>query len=272
MRRAKVVWALALMSIFAAAGCNSPTSPGSGDVVLRGHLVGGAGAAARAGVWALSGAAADDPIIVTVEEAPEITAEVGADGSFTLRGLPEGEFTLVFTLGGAEIGRQTFTEVAPNQEITVTVEVVNGEVVLIDESRTGIGHVDVELQGEILEIVAVDPLGDSQFVIQAKRWRGSAGVVIARPGVTAIRQGNTRLSVEDLEVGMQVHVKAAFIDDSDDVLAYEIKVQDDEDVDDDGEDGEKVTICHKGKNTLSVGASAWPAHERHGDTLGACGS
>jgi hypothetical protein len=33
---------------------------------------------------------------------------------------------------------------------------------------------------------------------------------------------------------------------------------------------DKVTLCHKGKKTLTVGAPAWAAHERHGDTLGAC--
>ena len=37
----------------------------------------------------------------------------------------------------------------------------------------------------------------------------------------------------------------------------------------------KITICHKagpnGKRvTLKVSANAWPAHQRHGDTLGAC--
>jgi len=32
----------------------------------------------------------------------------------------------------------------------------------------------------------------------------------------------------------------------------------------------KVTICHKGKNTITVGAPAQAAHERHGDRLGAC--
>ena len=32
----------------------------------------------------------------------------------------------------------------------------------------------------------------------------------------------------------------------------------------------KVTLCHKGKKTISVGASAVPAHLRHGDTLGPC--
>ncbi len=32
----------------------------------------------------------------------------------------------------------------------------------------------------------------------------------------------------------------------------------------------KVTICHKGKRTISVGAPAVPAHLAHGDTLGPC--
>ena len=35
--------------------------------------------------------------------------------------------------------------------------------------------------------------------------------------------------------------------------------------------GKKVTICHKGK-TITVSKSAWPAHQRHGDTLGPCSS
>jgi uncharacterized membrane protein YgcG len=34
--------------------------------------------------------------------------------------------------------------------------------------------------------------------------------------------------------------------------------------------GKKVTICHKGKNTLTISVKAWPAHQRHGDTLGKC--
>ena len=34
--------------------------------------------------------------------------------------------------------------------------------------------------------------------------------------------------------------------------------------------GKKVTICHKGKNTIRISTRAWPAHKRHGDTLGTC--
>jgi LPXTG-motif cell wall-anchored protein len=33
---------------------------------------------------------------------------------------------------------------------------------------------------------------------------------------------------------------------------------------------EKVTICHKGKNTITVGAPARDAHLRHGDKEGPC--
>jgi len=32
----------------------------------------------------------------------------------------------------------------------------------------------------------------------------------------------------------------------------------------------KVTLCHKNKNTLTLGAPAQAAHMRHGDSLGAC--
>lgn len=34
---------------------------------------------------------------------------------------------------------------------------------------------------------------------------------------------------------------------------------------------QKATLCHKGKNTITVGAPAKAAHLRHGDDLGACG-
>ena len=34
--------------------------------------------------------------------------------------------------------------------------------------------------------------------------------------------------------------------------------------------GKKVTICHKGKRTIRIAVRAWPAHKRHGDTVGTC--
>ena len=33
----------------------------------------------------------------------------------------------------------------------------------------------------------------------------------------------------------------------------------------------KILVCHKGKKTISISPSAWPAHEAHGDSCGPCG-
>ena len=32
----------------------------------------------------------------------------------------------------------------------------------------------------------------------------------------------------------------------------------------------KVVVCHKKHHTIVVSAHAWPAHHRHGDTVGSC--
>ncbi len=50
----------------------------------------------------------------------------------------------------------------------------------------------------------------------------------------------------------------------------------DDEGDDEDDDTGKVLVCHltgNGKShTISIAEPAWPAHEAHGDTLGACGS
>jgi hypothetical protein len=211
--------------------------------------------------------AAGDPIDVHVQSDPDIKTTVGVDGSFTLRGLPEGSFALVFTQGGTAIGTLAFEEVAPNQQITISVQLVDGEIVLIDEDRRGIGHAGVELEGPVQNVIILNPAADSRFVIAGR-------TVTARPGVTAIREGSTRKTVEDVTVGRQVHVKGTTVEGSTDVLAYEIKLQNPTTDPAGGE--KKITICHippgnPGKaKTLTIGAGAWPAHQGHGDKEGAC--
>jgi hypothetical protein len=93
--------------------------------------------------------AAGDPITVSVLSDPSISTTVGADGTFTLRGLPSGSFTLVFKQGSTEIGRLDFSSVLPNQQLTITIQLVSNEVVLVDEARTGIGNAGVQLEGPI---------------------------------------------------------------------------------------------------------------------------
>jgi hypothetical protein len=270
MRKVNAVWVVALLGALLAAGCgvvDNLTGGSDGDgPIVRGRFLseklGGGGVSAFS-------AAADD-IRVTVLEDPAIDVKVSGDGTFVLRGLPSGRFTVIFTQGGAEIGRQVFEEVQPNHEITVTLEVVDGEVVVIDEKRTGIGHGDIEIEGDIEDIMSISTSGDSKLKIDGK-------TVIVRPGVTAIREGNTAILVSDLEEGMQVHVKGVWVEGSrTDVIAHEIKVQGDEEDDDTSLSGEKATICHippgnpANRKTLSVGASAVPAHLGHGDTMGPC--
>ena len=248
------------------------TSVNGSNIVLRGTVLNLVPALA-AGFSTFSKSTDEGVITVTVEEYPDITTTVDpVDGSFILRGLPEESFTLLFTdEHDADLGSLTFEAVKPNQELIVSVELMNGTMVLVEEQRNGIGHAGLEIQGSIDDGPDPNPGGeafDSLFMIAGYQ-------VVVRPGVTAIREGNTRVEVEDLLVGDQVHVKALWVvleagaDPADQkVLAHEIKLQDG-----DGDaDGEKVTICHKGKNTLSVGADAVTAHLAHGDELNACES
>ena len=249
------------------AACGGGGGGGSADSsVQKSAVVIGNFAAAKA---AFVPAAATDPITVYVLSDPDIKATVGADGSFTLRGLPEGSFTLVFMQGTTEVGRLVFGQVAPNQQITITVQLVSGEVVLVDEDRRGIGDAGVELEGPVQNVIVVNPAADSRFVIKDRS-------VVARPGVTAIREGNTAKTVNDVTVGRQVHVKGTTVKDSTDVLAYEIILQGPADTSG-GPAGEtQMTICHvppgnpSKKVTITIGSSAWPAHQAHGDTEGAC--
>jgi hypothetical protein len=246
-------------------GCGGGGGMGSEATVEKSTIVIGTVAAPKnLGVALL---AAGDPITVSVMSDPAITTTVGTDGTFTLRGLPAGSFTLLFMQGTTELGRLTFTEVAANQQITITVQVVSTEIVLVDEDRRGIGNAGVELEGPVQNVVVLNVAGDSRFVIRDRS-------VVARPGVTAIREGHTRKTVNDVTVGKQVHVKGTTVADSTDVLAFEIILQNA--TTGDAPATTQVTICHIPPGnpghpvTITVSSSAWPAHQAHGDTEGAC--
>jgi hypothetical protein len=231
---------IAVLLVFAAAvltACGgNPAGSDSQGVVVRG-TVQGAGTLRAASVGATSAAT----VTVTVRENPSITTTVAGDGSFTLRGLPEGGFTLIFTTGGTEIGRLSFSEVKPNQEITLTVQVSTSGVVLLEEQRNGIGHGDIEIEGDVTQVVALNPTGDSRFLINGH-------TVVARPGETAVREGNRSRNIEDVTQGRHVHVKGTWLPlegSVQPVLAQEIKLQ--------GDDGEDVTTPDPSKTNCAAG-------------------
>jgi hypothetical protein len=219
-------WAVALVLVASAAALSacaggSPASPDAAGVVVKGTLL---GVAASAPVRAASATNASAAITVTVLENPAITTTVGADGSFTLRGLPPGSFTLVFTSGATELGRVVFAEVKPNQEITVTVASTGGTITVVEEHRDGIGHGDVEIEGNVTQIIVLSLTGDSRFLINGK-------TVVTRPGQTAVREGNRSRTVEDITLGRHVHVKGVWLPTEatlQPVLAQEVILQDGE--------------------------------------------
>lgn len=266
---------LASLGVFFLAACGGGSSGPEATPVAKTAVVVGKVSlptTAKAGE-PMAALAEHDLIQVSVKDSdPLIATTVDTDGNFTLRGLPEGSFTLEFTQGGVALNTLTFREVAANQQITINVQLVDAEIILVDEDRRGIGHAGVELQGLVENVIGLStpPSTDYSFVIAGR-------TVIARPGVTAIREGITRRSVEDVTVGKQVHVKGTTIEGSTSVLAYEIKLQNPTTTSPTDPAAEaQVTICHvppgnpSKRRTLTIGASAWPAHQAHGDTEGAC--
>jgi hypothetical protein len=221
-RRLAVVLTL-VVPVLVLAACGGPSSPSSEEgISLQGTLVGdGVASASSAG----GRAAAASTITVTVVENPSIVVTVGADGRFTLRGLPQGGFTLLFMADGARVGTLAFAELKPNQEITLTVRLDGNTIVVVEERRNGIGHGDTEIEGRVDAVNALNPAGDSIFVVNGQ-------TVMARPGETTIREGNRSRTVNDVTVGRQVHVKGTFMPTSSRttqvVLAQEIKLQGEE--------------------------------------------
>lgn len=220
---------LGLMTLTACGGGSAgPSGPSpAGAVVLHGSIVGSSSASAASTAYGLTSTTTaflvGTPIVVSVAEDSAISTIVGGDGSFTLRGLPTGSFTLVFTRDGARIGTLSFTAVLPNQELNITVSVSSTSLLLLEEQRNGVGHGDLEIEGRVERVLLLSATGDSRFLIQGR-------TVVARPGQTTIREGNTQKRPADLTVGLSVHVKGTWLPAegaTQPVLASEIKIQND---------------------------------------------
>jgi len=268
-----------LLSSLALSGCggDNPTSPTPTSTPPRGVSLTGTfqSASASRAFRSLTTAVDDLVVVVLAEDGSELTRIDVAAGRFTLRGLPEGSFTVQFDDGGTIIGERTFDAVRVNQQITITLDLINGRVEVLEERRNGIGHGDIEIEGLASGIqIEDDPMTGSLTV--------DGHSVVTRVAETTIRKGNRRLTLDDLRDGDQVHVKGEFESAPGGgslVFAREIKLQEDDDsertpttsscnVADPAKPG-KILICHKGK-TLSVGADAWSGHSGHGDTCGPC--
>jgi hypothetical protein len=274
MNRNSVLTGLTALVLLVAGACDfNPSSPfqgfdeGQGGATLNGRFNGSATSSAST-LRAQSAFASADELFAVIYDAQnvEIARVKVENGAFTLRGLPEA-FTLVFVdASGTPVSeRMSFAGVKPNQEVDIVVEMVGGEVVLVEEKRTGIDHDDLEIEGTARNIVVGShPMTGS---LEVNGYR-----VVTRVGETSIRKGNRSLTLEDLRSGDQVHVRGVRQSNGE-IFAYEIKLQDPEEEE---TTDDKVTLCHippgnpSKKQTITVGASAVPAHLAHGDYLGAC--
>lgn len=220
-KRRYFILSFVALAVAGVVACGGPSDPSNEGVTLRGALEGGGGPA---------GFGATEPIVVRVEEAPSITTTVGAGGSFTLRGLPDGSFTLVFTRGSQMLGSLRFDAVKPKEEITIKVALsANGNsIILLEEKRSGIGHGELEFEGLVESVLSRDPDGDSRFQI-------AGYTVLARAGYTNIHLGNSHRTVSNVLVGLRALVKGRWLESTTGagqlVLASDINLREDGDDD-----------------------------------------
>ena len=120
--------AAAVAAVTLSCGGGGPSSPSGTGVEVQGVVLSGASAfVASSGTHP---AAKPQKITVTVE-GTTITAEVAADGTFVLQGIPGGSFTLVFMVDGSKIG--DFQIEAPDgSQVKVTVKIEASHVVLLN--------------------------------------------------------------------------------------------------------------------------------------------
>ncbi len=293
-RKTKLSVLAGVVVTFAVAACDfSPSSPFAGfeeeqqqGATLNGEFQqSGVAAASRQSVAAgynaqrtlASAELTATAVMVYDADGYEIgSVDIDADGSFTLRGLPE-YFTLVFVkANGDPVGKpMEFDGVKPNQEIDIVVGMDDdGDVVLLEESRTGIDHEGssgIEINGTA-ENVVIDAPNMITGSLDVNEYH-----VLTRAGETSIRKGQESLTLEDIR-GKQVHVRGVF--EGEDVFAFEIKLQEEEEEENvvttqsacsswDPNKPGKIYVCHNGR-TLSISPDAWPAHYGHGDRCGPC--
>jgi len=129
-RRALLSWVVVAAAVVAGAcGGESPSSPSGGGVVVQGVVLGdGAAVSASSGVPV---AAAKSQKLTVKVEGSSITVEVSANGTFELKGVPAGTFTLVFLADGVEIGR-IVVSAEEGSEVKIVVQVKDSVLVLVE--------------------------------------------------------------------------------------------------------------------------------------------
>jgi uncharacterized protein DUF5666/carboxypeptidase family protein len=205
-----VSFTLCALALLLAASCkessSSPTSPAA-SATVAGTVIRGAafsGATAQGMETGLSG------VTVTVVSTGQ-SAMTDASGNFTLTGVASGEVEL-------ELKRDDFKikvkiTVPAGSTVTITISIVGSTAVV-----TPRGHAGEEIEGLVQSVNAPG----SSLVVLDKRL---GAVTVKADSTTLIRHGETALPFSQIQVGMEVHVKALLQTDGS-YLATELKLQD----------------------------------------------
>lgn len=235
--------AVAAAVVVGACGGESPSSPSGGGVAVQGVVLGD-GVSVTASSGAPVAAAKSQKVTVKVE-GTSITAEVSANGTFELKGIPSGTFTLIFLVDGVEIGRVVVTA-EEGSEVKIVVQVKDSVLVLVEikieggstspspspspssclvnGGRVGQG---IELEGSVTS-------GNSQaFKMSAAGATGLVDVSAAAAGFRCIGSAKVPTDAEcraSVASGAKVHVRGTLMTCTTakaEVTASEVKVQKD---------------------------------------------
>ena len=232
------------LAVVALVGCggDNPAGP-SGGIDLEGVVLEGPSAASAQSMSLSTQSATKSKITVTVE-GTSISAKVSSNGTFTLKNVPAGTFTLSFTRDGAVIGTIQIAVVEGSKRIKVVVDASGTSVVLVsidfetdkqgenpgDANKTCMingGKVGqgIELEGN------VSGGTPTAFTLNVKGNRANADVTVNASGASFKCVGQAGKAADcqaQVKVGAQVHVRGALT--SCDmtqaaVTATEVKVQ-----------------------------------------------
>ena len=242
-RRIFLTWVVAVAAIVAAAcGGGSPSSPSSGGGVAVQGVVLGNGVAVRAASGAPVAAAGGQKITVQVA-GTTITAEVAANGTFELKSIPGGTFTLIFLVDGVEIGR-IVVSAEEGSEVKIVVQIKDSVLVVVEIKVEGSGPspspsptsciVKDGRLGQGIELEGNVSSGDDKaFKMSAAQATGLVDVSSASASFRCIGGAKAPTDAEcraSVKAGAKVHVRGTLMTCSAtkaDVTAIEVKVQKD---------------------------------------------
>jgi len=237
-------WVAAVVAAVVTGGCgsDSPTAPSAGGVVVQGVVLGD-GTSVTAAADTQTASASAKKLTVRVD-GTTLTVDVNANGTFELKGIPGGTFTLVFLADGVEVGR-VVVSAGEGSEVKIVVQVTAGALVVVEitvESATpgttpatsscalngGTVGQGIELEGNVLS-------GSSAAFKLTANGRSSVPVDVTASSASFKCVGSAKTSSDadckaSVKQGAKVHVRGTLMTCSTSaaqVTATEVKVQKD---------------------------------------------